>query len=185
MVGGPPSRSSLRAGHFPLVTNECPGPRGQWVRNKLHSRWASRVLRAEAEAWKRPSYLTRNYTLRRRGGRGAGDGGGAGGGPHSSRGGARSCHPTPAGSPRVPASGRPGQRGQPRTCVRACVRASPRGGAAGGPRAARRAGQRARAASSRRDPPARARRMVRPGPRLIVLASRRPKMAAALEAPGL
>ncbi|XP_077616738.1 histone-lysine N-methyltransferase, H3 lysine-79 specific [Crocuta crocuta] len=40
LPGGPPSRSSLRAGHFPLVTNKCPGPRGQWVRNKLHSRWA-------------------------------------------------------------------------------------------------------------------------------------------------
>ncbi|CAI9170094.1 unnamed protein product [Rangifer tarandus platyrhynchus] len=93
------------------------------------------------------------------------------------------------GSPRVPAWG---WWGQPRAAedVRACVRGawereSPRGGPAGGAHEARRAGQRERTASSRPGPPARAPRVVQPGPRLIVLVSRRPKMAAALEALGL
>lgn len=73
-------------------------------------------------------------------------------------------------------------------CVRAWIRAGGRvhgaGRRGGGARGA--AGW---AAGTRRPlrsgPPSRARRVVPPGPRLIVLASRRPKMAEALEAPGL
>ena len=93
------------------------------------------------------------------------------------------------GLPGFPLGAGGGSRGQPRTCVRACVRAWERESSRGGPARGGARGAAGGAAAAHRllapGPPAREPRVVQPGPRLIVLVSRRPKMAAALEAPGL
>lgn len=173
----PRHRPDPPCGRVAPSTLGCAGPGAEQLLSKRRSRGASRVPRAVAQAPRTAGVLfheeLRLYWAW------------AGWAPTPPGAGLEPVIPDRRGLPGSPRRAGGGGRGQPRTCVRACVWASPRGGAAGG--AAR--GAAGGAAGARRvlapSPPARARRMVRPGPRLIVLSSRRPKMAAALEAPGL